>query len=132
MRTTIESLADDALRQIRDHEWELTPAERNLVTRAAADLAAAVRAPEVQEALPPLERLEHLREALAVLAKVHGHLAWFLSSASTVLVPLLQWRALPAEPGHAFGTIEPTPAQYTEAEDAARHLQAALTRLTAT
>ncbi|WBP91905.1 hypothetical protein [Kitasatospora cathayae] len=85
--------------------------------------------------LPEKDRLEHLREVVAVLAialaRTHGHLAWFLSGAVTVLEPVLRWRALLAEDDHAFGTVPPALEQYTEAENAVRRLQATLARITA-
>ncbi|MFJ4343295.1 hypothetical protein [Streptomyces sp. NPDC088915] len=108
----------------------LTPADRSIATKAAADLDAAVLTPQAQQALPEVDRLAHLREALAAvaiaLAHVHGRLAWFLGAAATALTPVLHWRALPDENGPTFGAVAPTPAQYTEAEDAVRRLQNAL------
>lgn len=43
----------------------------------------------------------------------------------------LNWRALPDDGGASFGTVEPTPAQFADAEDAVRRLQTTLTRVTA-
>ncbi|WP_201261198.1 hypothetical protein [Embleya scabrispora] len=110
------------------------PLERSLFLQVEADLREAIGPPETQEALAPIDRLERLRETLAVLAvslaRTHGHLAWFLSGALTVLEPVLRWRALPAENRHSFGTTIPSPKQYTEAEDAVRRLQDAVTGIT--
>lgn len=136
MRTIIEELAEEAERQQRDKVWEPTEADRALAAQAAVDLAATVRPAGLQQAMPAVERLEHLREALAVLAiataRIHGPLAWLLAAASTALAPVLHWRALPADRGHTFGTIEPTLEQYTEAEDAVRRLHVVLAQMTAT
>ncbi|MFC7924597.1 hypothetical protein [Streptomyces cinereoruber] len=61
--------------------WVLTPADRVVATKAAADLDTAVLTPQAQQALPEVDQLAHLREALAAvaiaLAHVHGRLAWF-------------------------------------------------------
>ncbi|MFC8448965.1 hypothetical protein [Kitasatospora sp. NPDC057223] len=46
--------------------------------------------------------------------------------------PPLHWRALPADRGHTFGTIEPAPEQYTDAEEAVRRLQVLLAQTAAT
>lgn len=130
MRTLVEDLVGEAERLIRDQVWVLTPADRTVAAKAAADLHAAVGASHVQETLPVMDRLERLREALAAvaiaLAHVHGRTAWFLGAAATALTPVLHWRALPAEDGSAFGAVSPTLQQYTEAEDAVRRLQSAL------
>ncbi|WP_243437664.1 hypothetical protein [Streptomyces sp. FH025] len=135
MQTAVARLAEEAEQQIRDHLWELTPGDRGLAVQVETGLREAVGPPDVQEVLPAKDRLEHLREVLAVLAialaRTHGRLAWFLSSALTVLEPVLRWRALPAEDDHAFGTVPPAPGQYTEAEDAVRRLQTTLARITA-
>jgi hypothetical protein len=136
MRTLVEGLVAEAEGLIRDRVWVLTPGHRAVVAKAAADLHAAVGAPQVQEALPVLERLEHLREALAAvaiaLAHVHGHTAWFLGAAATVLTPVLHWRALPAGDSHNFGAVAPTAQQYVEAEDTVRRLQSALVCIAST
>ncbi|MFE9466853.1 hypothetical protein ACFYNW_24890 [Streptomyces virginiae] len=130
MRTLIEDLVVEAEGLIRDQVWVLTPRHRTVLAKAAADLRAAVGAPQVQEALPVIDRLEHLREALAAvaiaLAHCHGHTAWFLGAAATALTPVLHWRALPAEDSHTFGAVAPTPQEYAEAEDAVRRLQSTL------
>ncbi|MFC9584982.1 hypothetical protein ACFVJ8_19400 [Streptomyces yangpuensis] len=130
MRTVIEEVSEEAERLIRDQVWELTPADRTVAAKAAADLHAVVGLPEFQQSLPAVDRLEHLREALAAvaiaLAHVHGRLAWFLGAAATALTPVLHWRALPAEDGRTFGAVVPAPQQYTEAEDAIRRLQTTL------
>ncbi|WP_406192283.1 hypothetical protein OH807_00655 [Kitasatospora sp. NBC_01560] len=129
MCTRIAVLADEAARQVRDGRWDLS-GQDVAVARATADgLAAGLGAGE----LPCIERLEHLREALAHLAvgtaRTHGRLAWFLAQASTVLAPVLQWRALAvADPNQAFGTRLPDPAELTDAEDAVRRLHTTITR----
>ncbi|OEJ30217.1 hypothetical protein [Streptomyces subrutilus] len=130
IRGVIEELVEEAERQIRDRRWVLTPADRTVAAKAAADLHAAVGTPESQQTLPEVDRLEHLREALAAvaiaLAHVHGRLAWFLGAAATALMPVLHWRALPAEHGPTFGAVPPTLQQYTDAEDAIRRLHSTL------
>ncbi|MFI0990247.1 hypothetical protein [Streptomyces exfoliatus] len=130
MRGTIEDLAVEAERQIRDHKWVLTPDDRTVAAKAAADLHAVVGDPQSQQELPEVVRLEHLREALAAvaiaLAHVHGHMAWFLGAAATALTPVLHWRAMPAEDGPTFGAVPAAVEQYTEAEDAILRLQSAL------
>ncbi|MGW0469035.1 hypothetical protein ACWDX6_27830 [Streptomyces sp. NPDC003027] len=128
--TDIEELVEEAERLIRDQVWVLSPGDRSVAAKAAADLHAVVGTPQSQQALPEVDRLEHLREALAAvaiaLAHVHGRLAWFLGAAATVLTPVLHWRAVPAEGGPTFGAVPPTGQQYTEAEDAVRRLRSAL------
>lgn len=135
MRRIIAVLAEEAEQQINDQVWELTPSERELARRAETGLREAVGVPDAQEALSPIDRLERLRETLAVLAvslaRTHGPLAWFLSGAIDALEPVLRWRALPAERGGSFGTVLPSPEKYTEAEDAVRQLQDALAQITA-
>jgi hypothetical protein len=135
MRRIVAVLAEDAEQQIRDRVWELTPHDRTLALEAENGLRKAVGSAEAQEMLPQIDRLEHLRETLAVLAlclaRTHGRLAWFLSGAINALEPVLRWRALPAEGGGTFGTVLPHPEQYTEAEDAVRLLQDSLARITA-
>ncbi|MFF9853378.1 hypothetical protein [Streptomyces litmocidini] len=134
MRTIIEDLTEEAERQIRDQTWIVTLADSDVAAKAAADLHAAIGPSQVQEELPTVERLAHLREALAVLAialaHVHGRLAWFLGAATTALTPILHWRALPAEGGFTFGAFTPTLQQYAEAEEAIRRLQRTLTGIT--
>ncbi|MFF9341489.1 MULTISPECIES: hypothetical protein [unclassified Streptomyces] len=131
MRTVIEDLVEEAERQLRDRTWIPEPADRTVAAKAAADLGATVGDPEDQQALPTVDRLAHLREALAnlaiALAHVHGRLAWFLGAAATALTPILHWRALPAEDGTTFGAVRPTLQQYMEAEEAVRRLQSTLT-----
>ncbi|WP_333772334.1 hypothetical protein [Streptomyces sp. IBSBF 3136] len=135
MRRIVAVLAEDAERQIRDRVWKLAPSDRALALEAEAGLRDVVGPPDVQEALPQIKRLEHLRETLAVLAialaRTHGRLAWFLSGALNALEPVLRWRALPSDHGGTFGTVLPSPEEYAEAEDAVRQLQEALARITA-
>ncbi|MEU2119550.1 hypothetical protein ABZ567_28815 [Streptomyces sp. NPDC016459] len=136
IRGAIEELAEEAEGQIRDHTWVLTPADRSVAAKAASDLDAIVGTLDSQEALSEVERLAHLREALAAvaiaLAHVHGRLAWFLGAAATALTPVLHWRALPAEHGPTFGAVPPTLEQYTEAEDAVRRLHSTLANIATT
>ncbi|MFF5447071.1 hypothetical protein [Streptomyces sp. NPDC012888] len=80
MRTTIETLAEEAEQQIRDRVWEVSDQDRAVAAKAAADLRTAVGPPDGQELLAVIDRLRHLREALAALAHVHGRLAWFLGA----------------------------------------------------
>ncbi|MFF0752680.1 hypothetical protein [Streptomyces sp. NPDC004267] len=135
MGTVIEDLAEEAERQIRERSWVPAPAERAVTAKAAAGLRAAIGASQSQETLSAIDRLAHVREALAVLAvalaNVHGRLAWFLGAAVTALAPVLQWRALPADDGPTFGAVSPTPQQYSEAEDAIRRLQTTLAAIAA-
>ena len=109
--------------------------DRALALEAEAGLRDAVGPPDVQESLPQIDRLEHLRETLAVLAiclaRTHGRMAWFLSGAINALEPVLGWRALPADGGGTFGTVLASPEEYTEAEDAVRRLQDVLAQITA-
>ncbi|MFF4582717.1 hypothetical protein ACFY15_30705 [Streptomyces sp. NPDC001373] len=110
-----------------------TPTDRALAANAAADLQKAISTRRAQEALSEIDRLEHLRGALAVLAitlaRVHGRLAWFLGAAVTALTPVLNWRALSPEGRPAFGTTQAAPEQYTDAEDAIRLLHRTLVRI---
>ncbi|MEV6212828.1 hypothetical protein [Kitasatospora sp. NPDC051914] len=126
----VEGLAAEAERLMRDGLWELAPGDAVLALRTASGLAKAVGPADRQAFLPSIDRLEQLREAMAVLAigiaRTHGQLAWFLSRASTALAPVLHWRTLPADPRQAFGTVVPTPGELTDAEDAVRRLQAVL------
>ncbi|MEW2418199.1 hypothetical protein AB0953_31525 [Streptomyces sp. NPDC046866] len=134
MRTIIEDLAGEAEQQIRDRVWDVAAVDRAIAAKAAGDLSTAVGPPHVQEALPVIDRLARLREALAALAlslaHVHGRLAWFLGAACTALTPVLHWRALAAEDGPTFGAVQATAQQYEDAEHAVRRLCAALTHIT--
>lgn len=134
MRRIVAVLIEEAEQQVQDQIWELEPKDRELALRAEAGLRDAIGPPKVQEALPQIERLEHLRESLAVLAlslaRTHGRLAWFLSGALNALEPVLRWRALPADRGGTFGTVLPSPEEYAEAEDAVRRLQDAFAQIT--
>ncbi|MGW2690026.1 hypothetical protein ACWC6I_43620 [Streptomyces sp. NPDC001414] len=135
MRRIVAVLAEEAEQQLQDQVWELEPSDRALALETEASLRDAVGPPDLQEALRQKERLEHLRETLAVLAislaRTHGRLAWFLSGAINALEPILRWRALPAGRGGTFGTVPASPEDYAEAEDAVRRLQDALARITA-
>ncbi|KPI05777.1 hypothetical protein OV450_3904 [Actinobacteria bacterium OV450] len=133
MRRIVAVLAEEAEQQIQDQVWEVTPGDCALALEAEAGLRDVVGPPGLQEALPQIKRLEHLRETLAVmavaLARTHGRLAWFLSGALNALEPVLHWRALPAERGGTFGTVLASPEDYTEAEDAVRRLQEVLAQI---
>jgi hypothetical protein len=113
MGTVIEDLVEEAERQIRARVWVPEPADRAVAAKAAADLCAAIGTAHSQQAMSAVDRLAHLREALAALAialaHVHGHLAWFLGAATTALTPILHWRALPADDGPTFGAVESPP-----------------------
>ncbi|MER7760707.1 hypothetical protein [Streptomyces sp. NPDC097619] len=135
LRAQVAALAEEADRLVRDGTWEVSSEDGDLARRAADSLAAVIGPPGFQEMLPGLQRLEHLREALAVLAlataRTHGHLAWFLATTSTVLTPVLHWRALTVDRGRAFGTVLPTTSELADAEHAVRHLRTALARTAA-
>ncbi|GLW71003.1 hypothetical protein Kpho02_33020 [Kitasatospora phosalacinea] len=84
--------------------------------RPTRGLRAAVRPPEIQEALLQTARLEQLRESLAVVAatvaRTHGRLAWFLAGAVGALQPVLRWRVPPADGGRSFATVVARPAEH--------------------
>jgi hypothetical protein len=135
MRRIVAVLAEEAEQQIHDQVWELAPSDRALAHETEAGLRKVVGPPDVQEVLPQKDRLEHLREALAVLAislaRTHGRLAWFLSGAINALEPVLRWRVLSADRGGSFGTVLASSEEYTEAEEAVRRLQDSLARIAA-
>ncbi|MFJ8628436.1 hypothetical protein ACIRD3_37135 [Kitasatospora sp. NPDC093550] len=118
--------------QLTDGTWQLTATDSALAQETAQTLAAAVGPAEEHEALPRIERLAALREALAALAlavaRTHGPLAWFLADASSRLAPVLHWRALDAPGGRSFGTVLPAEDELADAEAAIRLLTDALTR----
>ncbi|MFJ3176531.1 hypothetical protein ACIPJK_38035 [Streptomyces roseus] len=130
----VAALTAQVERQTRAGQWELSEADIVLARDTATRLGAFVGAAAVQEALPGIERLEYLREALAVLAvgtaHTHGQLAWFLGRAATALAPVLQWRALTADREQALGTVVPSLEEFTDAENAIRRLEAVLARTT--
>ncbi|MFF7048061.1 hypothetical protein ACFY94_06755 [Streptomyces griseorubiginosus] len=135
MRRIVAVLAEEADQQLREQLWELAPSERALAHETETGLRKVVGSQDAQEALPQIDRLERLRETLAVLAislaRTHGRLAWFLSGAINALEPILRWRALPADQGGTFGTVLASPDEYTEAEEAVRQLQDGLARIAA-
>lgn len=135
MRRIVAVLAEEAEQQIQDQVWELAPSDRALAHETEAGLRKVVGPPDLQEALPQIDRLEHLRETLAVLAislaRTHGRLAWFLSGAINALEPVLRWRALPADRGGTFGTVLANPEDYAKAEEAVRRLQDGLAQIAA-
>ncbi|MFF4185255.1 hypothetical protein ACFYZ9_18840 [Streptomyces sp. NPDC001691] len=136
MRRIVAVLAEEAEQLIREQVWKVAPGECVLARTAESGLRDAVGPSDVQGALAQIERLEHLRETLAVLAislaRTHGRLAWFLSGALNALEPVLRWRALPADSGGTFGTVVASPEEYTEAEDAVRRLQDVLAQISGT
>ncbi|MEW1912124.1 hypothetical protein AB0442_27400 [Kitasatospora sp. NPDC085895] len=132
MCTAVEQTVLEAQRQLQDGSWEPSAADRALARQTAQSLAEAVGPADVQEVLPRIERLAALREALAALAmavaRIHGHLAWFLAQCTSDLAPVLHWRALPAPDDHAFGAVLPTADELADAEQAVRLLAVTLAR----
>ncbi|MEU9077932.1 hypothetical protein ACFYUY_33560 [Kitasatospora sp. NPDC004745] len=132
MSKAVEQVVHEAQLQLTDGTWELSTPDSALARQTAEALAGAVGPADVQEALPRIERLAALREALAALAttvaRTHGHLAWFLADASSHLTPVLHWRALDAPGGRAFGAVPPTDDELADAEAAIRTVAAILTR----
>ncbi|AZM87165.1 STAS domain-containing protein [Streptomyces racemochromogenes] len=130
----VAALTAQIERQTNAGQWELSEDDTALARATATRLGTFVGAAAVQEALPGIERLEYLREALAVLAvgtaHTHGQLAWFLGRAAAALSPVLHWRALTADQEHALGTIVPTLEEFTDAENAVRRLDTVLARTT--
>ncbi|MEU9917776.1 hypothetical protein [Streptomyces sp. NPDC051001] len=135
MRRIVAVLAEEAEQQIHNQVWKPAPSECALAHETEMGLRKAVGPPDVQETLPQIDRLEHLREALAVLAislaRTHGRLAWFLSGAINALEPVLRWRALSSDRGGTFGTVLASLEEYTEAEEAVRRIQDSLARIAA-
>ncbi len=135
MCAQIVHLTAEADRLVSHGLWDPAEEDAALARKTASGLAETVRGADEQEGLPVIERLAHLREALAVLAialaRIHGPLAWFLAQAGTALSPVLHWRALPADRQWSFGTVVPTARDLGDAEQAVRHLHAALTRTAA-
>ncbi|MFC9795537.1 STAS domain-containing protein [Streptomyces sp. NPDC127584] len=129
------ALSAQAERQTSTAQWDLSAAGTALAHATAIQLGETIRPADVQQELPGIERLERLREALAILtigtAHTHGQLAWFLSSATVTLTPVLRWRALTADERQSFGTVVPTSEEFTDAENAVRHLRTALSHITA-
>ncbi|WP_431683732.1 hypothetical protein [Kitasatospora sp. KL5] len=132
MFTAVERVVSEAERQLDAGAWEPAARDLALVRQTAAALDLAVGPANVQEALPRIDRLAGLREALAAIAltvaRTHGRLAWFLAQCSSELAPVLHWRALPAPDGHAFGAVLPDLGQLADAERAVRFLAAMLVR----
>lgn len=132
MLKAVTLVVTEAELQLSDGTWQLTRADAVLAQETATALAAAVGPTDTHEALPRIERLAALREALAALAltvaRTHGHLAWFLSDASSHLAPVLHWRALDAPGGRSFGAVLPTDDELADAEAAIRLLTDTLTR----
>ncbi len=135
MSAQIADLSAEAERQLSQHLWDPTEEDAALARKTASGLAEAVGEAAAQERLPAIDRLEHLREALAVLAialaRIHGPLAWYLAQACTALSPVLRWRALPADRQSSFGTVVPSSSDLADAERAVRRLHTALTRAAA-
>ncbi|MFB9370762.1 hypothetical protein [Kitasatospora albolonga] len=126
-------LLAEAGRQLDRSLWVPVPDDAALARKTAAGLAESVLDGPRQEQLPVIDRLERLREALAVtalgIARTHGQLAWFLSRAGTVLTPVLTWRVLPADELRSFGLTVPAPDELADTERAVRLLTAALDRI---
>ncbi|MFJ9823314.1 hypothetical protein ACIRSU_02940 [Streptomyces sp. NPDC101160] len=135
MESAVAALVEEAEQRAGARTWQMTPEQQALALQAAAGLNEAVGAARKQESLPDIERLAHLREALAALAialaRTHGPLAWFIGAGVEALSPILHWRALPADETPSFGTTHPAPARLTDAESAVRQLAAALSRIAA-
>ncbi|MFJ8436774.1 hypothetical protein ACIQ9P_36315 [Kitasatospora sp. NPDC094019] len=135
MCAQIAYLTAEAERQLSRGLWDPAEEDAALARKTASGLAEAVGEAGPQERLPVIDRLEHLREALAVLAiglaRIHGPLAWYLAQAATALSPVLRWRALPAGRQSSFGTVVPSATELADAELAVRRLEAALTRAAA-
>ncbi|MEK9524248.1 STAS domain-containing protein [Streptomyces venezuelae] len=129
------ALTAQAERQTSTAQWDLSAAGTTLARTTAIRLGETIGPADVQQELPGIERLERLREALAILtigtAHTHGQLAWFLSSATVTLTPVLRWRALTADERQSFGTVVPTSEEFTDAENAVRHVRTALSHITA-
>ncbi|GAA2815613.1 hypothetical protein ACFQ0M_00115 [Kitasatospora aburaviensis] len=133
MRKAVDQVVHEAELQLTDGTWELIVTDSNLARQTAAALDAAVGPIDAHQALPRIERLAALREALAALAvtvaRTHGHLAWFLADASSHLAPVLHWRALDTRSDRTFGAALPTSGELADAEEAIRLLAAMLTRI---
>ncbi|MFD9690810.1 hypothetical protein ACFWXO_34195 [Kitasatospora sp. NPDC059088] len=129
----LAELVAEAERQFQEGLLAFTAQDAALARRIADDLVRAVGTAAGQERLPVIDRLEDVREALAVIAvgiaRTHGQLAWFLARASTVLTPVLAWRSLPADRQRSFGTVVPGIGELADAETAVRRLAAGLTRV---
>ncbi|MFE3499507.1 hypothetical protein [Kitasatospora sp. NPDC059160] len=129
----LAELVAEAERQFQEGLLAFTAQDAALARRIADDLVRAVGTAAGQERLPVIDRLEAVREALAVIAvgiaRTHGQLAWFLARASTVLTPVLAWRSLPADRQRSFGTVVPGIGELADAETAVRRLAAGLTRV---
>ncbi|MFE7511292.1 hypothetical protein ACFU8I_08710 [Streptomyces sp. NPDC057540] len=133
MLRAVEALLEEAERQVGEGAWVPSPEDRAVAGKAAVDLAAV--GADDQPAGSEVDRLERLREALAVLAvalaSVHGHLAWFIGAVVSAVSPVLNWRAMPDDGGPTFHAVTPTSQQYAEAEEAVRRIQDILTRVIA-
>ncbi|MHC6624593.1 hypothetical protein ACYTFC_00540 [Streptomyces globosus] len=133
VQSAVAGLVSEAEQQVEDAVWDLTPADRALARGAAAGLEEAVGVPPAADPPPDIERLAHLREALAALAialaRTHGRLAWFLAACIEALTPVLHWRTLPPGDGPDFDTVQPAREQLADAEDAVRRLAAVLARI---
>ncbi|MFF3006768.1 hypothetical protein ACFVTF_28665 [Kitasatospora sp. NPDC057940] len=133
MREEITRLVAEAERLLRGGLWDPAQGNAALARETATGLAEAVREESVQGRLPFPERLERLRETLAVIAiaiaRTHGQLTWFLAQAGAALAPVLQWSALPADQKWSFGTVVPTPDDLADAEQAVRRLHFVLAHI---
>lgn len=135
MQSAVAALLEEAEQRVGGRTWQLTPGDQALALEVATGLDEAVGVARDQEVLPDIERLAHLREALAVLAialaRTHGPVAWFIGAGAEALSPILSWRALTTEETPTFGTTHPPPDQLADAENAVRQLAAGLSRLAA-
>ncbi|ROP47965.1 hypothetical protein [Streptomyces sp. PanSC9] len=75
--------------------WELAPSDRALALETEAGLRKAVGPPDVEEALPQIDRLEHLRGTWLLQLIAHGHTPEQAASAAAVHAA---WK-----PAHAAG-----------------------------
>ena len=117
--SAVQAVVEEAEQELACGAWKPTEIDRGLVQRLRGSLQPFIAD---EDGGSSTERLERLREGMAAvaitLASCHGPLAWFLGQCATALSPVLQWRSLPADTGHAFKTTMPTPEQFTDAERA--------------
>ncbi|MFH9355386.1 hypothetical protein [Kitasatospora sp. NPDC017646] len=132
MSTAVEQAVHEAEYLLTKGTWDLAANESALARDTATALDNAVGPADSHQALPRIERLAALREAIATLAmtiaRTHGHLAWFLAQCASHLDPILHWRALDAPDGRSFGATIPTIDELADAEAAVRLLAAMLHR----
>ncbi len=126
--SAIQAVVEEAEHELACQAWKPTEVDRGLAEQLRQSLETFTTDRGGESST---ERLERLREGIAAvaitLASCHGPLAWFLGQCATALGPILQWRSLPAEVGHAFKTTIPTPEQLADAEHAFIRLHNLLT-----